>query len=465
MSELGSASRPLRVAIVGSGPSGFYAAEALFQSGKTVHLDMFDRLPTPYGLVRGGVAPDHQKIKSVIKVYEKTARHDGYRFLGNVMIGRDLSAQDLRRFYDATIFTCGAETDRRLGIPGEDLPGSHTATAFVGWYNGHPDYRDLTFDLSGEIAVVIGQGNVAMDVSRILAKTVDELRDTDIAAHALEALTESRIREIHLIGRRGLVQAKFTPPEIKEIGELQDCDPVVSPEDLELNPASQVELDDPDNGAARRNIAVLREFAARPAGTKRKRYVIRSYESPIELKGEGKVERVVLEKNVMVGEPFKQSARGTGKTTELECGIFFRSVGYRGVAIPGVPFDEKNGVFPNRDGRILEGGGVMPGLYAAGWIKRGPSGVIGTNKPDSHETVQALLSDLPKLVPCTEPEPAAVQTYLSSKGVRTVNFQDWMRIDAAEVERGKAKGKPREKFTRIEEMLEVRDDKRTLVGR
>jgi ferredoxin--NADP+ reductase len=457
MTELGSATRPLRVAIVGSGPSGFYAAEALYDSGRSVRLDMFDRLPTPFGLVRGGVAPDHQKIKNVIKVYDRLAAHEQFHFLGNVSVGRDLSVKELQAHYDAVLFACGAETDQRLGIPGEDLPGSHTATSFVGWYNAHPDYRHFEFDLSGEVAVVIGQGNVAMDVSRILAKTVDELKDTDIAAHALEVLAASRIREIHLVGRRGLVQAKFTPPEIKEIGELADCDPVVDPADLEFDAASLAELEDPGNGTARRNIAVLREFAARPAPTKRKRYIIRSYLSPVELVGRSRVEKVIFEKNQLVGEPFKQSARGTGVKTEMECQVFFRSVGYRGVPVPGVPFDEKKGIFPNQKGRITERGEVLPGLYAAGWIKRGPSGVIGTNKPDSHETVASLLADLASLTPCSHPDTESLVELLRSRQVRVVSWEDWRRIDAAEIERGKAKGKPREKFASVEEMLALLD--------
>ena len=267
MSGLGTDARPLRVAIVGSGPSGFYAAEALFKADIQATVDMFDRLPTPYGLVRGGVAPDHPKIKNVIKVYEKlvTKNEDRFSFFGNVTVGTDITVNELRHFYDAIIFTSGAETDRRLGIPGEDLPGSHTATAFVGWYNGHPDYRGLEFDLSGEVAVIIGQGNVAMDVSRILAKSVDELRQTDIAQHALDALAESNIKEIHLVGRRGMVQAKFTQPEIKEIGELEICDVVVDPADFELCPACKAELEEPNNHHSQKNWAVLTQFLGQKA--------------------------------------------------------------------------------------------------------------------------------------------------------------------------------------------------------
>lgn len=457
MAGLGTPERPLRVAIVGSGPSGFYAAEALFKADLAVRVDMFDRLPTPYGLVRGGVAPDHGKIKSVTKVYDKIAANDGFAFFGNVEIGRDLAVDDLRRFYDAVLFASGAETDNRLGIPGEDLPGSCTATEFVGWYNGHPDYRDRVFDLSCEAAVVIGQGNVAMDVSRILAKTVDELRETDIAEHALDALAESKIRTIHLVGRRGPVQAKFTQPEIKEIGELADCDPIVHPADLELAPEDLDELTDATNQHSQKNFAVLQDFAKRNPAGKGRRYVMHFLKGPVELRGAGRVEEIVLEKNALTGPAGNRQAKGLGEYETLACGIVFRSVGYRGVAIPGVPFDERKGRIPNDLGRVLDNGAAVPGLYAAGWIKRGPSGVIGTNKPDSQQTVQSLLADLPSLRPCAEPDSAALAALLADRGVRHVSFADWVRIDAAESARGAAKGKPREKFTRINEMLAVLD--------
>jgi ferredoxin--NADP+ reductase len=361
----------------------------------------------------------------------------------------------MKRYYDAVIFACGAETDNRLGIPGEDLVGSHTATEFVGWYNGHPDYRDRVFDLSAEVAVVIGQGNVAMDVSRILSKTVDELRETDITDYALEALAESRIREVHLIGRRGPVQAKFTSPEIKEIGELADCEPVISPEDLVLDPSSEAELNDPDNQHSQKNMAILRGFAARQSAGKRRKYHIHFLKGPVEIRGGQRVESIILERNRLEGGPFQTRAVGTGILEELSCGLVFRSVGYRGVPIPGVPFDERRGVFPNQDGRIQNGVSRVPGLYAAGWIKRGPSGVIGTNKPDSQETAAAVLADAPTLEPCKIPNSDELKALLESRGVRPVTYSDWRRIDEAEIQRGKLKGKPREKFTRIPEMLEV----------
>ncbi len=455
MSELGSSQRPLRAAIIGSGPSGFYAAEALLKADIAVEIDMFDRLPTPFGLVRGGVAPDHPKIKNVTRVFEKIATRDNFQFFGNVTLGRDISIDELRNFHDAVIISCGAETDRRLNIPGEDLPGSHTATEFVGWYNGHPDFRDRAFDLSQEVAVVIGQGNVAMDVTRILAKSVDELRHTDMAEHALDALAESQVREIHLVGRRGPVQAAFTHPEIKEIGELKVCDVVLDPADLALNEASQTELDHPDNAHSRKNMKELRAFAERGLSGKPKRYHIHFYRSPVELKGAGRLEGVVLERNELAGEPFAQKARGVGDLEELSCGLLFRSVGYRGLPLPGLPFDEQRGVVPNDHGRAIDQGVAVPGLYVSGWIKRGPSGVIGTNKPDSQDTVKALLEDVGRLAPCPTPSSGALRDLLASRNVRTVSFEDWARIDAAEIELGKLKGKPREKFTRVEDMLAV----------
>jgi ferredoxin/flavodoxin---NADP+ reductase len=455
LSDIGTELLPLRVAIVGSGPSGFYAAEALFKAGAVIDVDMFDRLPTPFGLVRGGVAPDHHKIKGVTRIYDRIASNERFRFMGNVTVGEDITIPDMRNYYDAILFAYGAETDRRLGIPGEDTPGSHTATEFVGWYNGHPDYRDRAFDLSQEVAVVIGQGNVAMDVTRILAKTVDELRETDIAQHALDALAESNVKEIHLIGRRGPVQAKFTPPEIREIGELADCDPIVDPADLELGSSCQAELDDQVGKPAEKNFEILQRFAATEPRGKSRRCVIQFYRSPIEIQGDGHVQRLVLSKNRLEGEPFKQRAIGTGETTTMPCGLVFRSVGYHGVGIPDVPFDEASGVIPNEAGRVMLDDETAVGLYVAGWIKRGPSGVIGTNKPDSQETVGAILSDYLTLPQAPERDSDAVVALLNTRGVRVVSYDDWRAIDAAEIKRGEAVGKPREKFTRTSEMLAV----------
>ncbi len=455
MHATGTHECPLRVAIVGSGPSGFYAAESLYKAAVPVRIDMFDRLPVPFGLVRGGVAPDHPKIKTVTRIFDRIAAHEGFQFFGNVQVGRDIAVDELRQYYDVVLFACGAETDRRLEVPGESLPGSHTATEFVGWYNGHPDYCDRVFDLASEVAVIVGQGNVAVDVCRILSKTVNELKDTDIAQHALEALAASRIRRIYLVGRRGPVQAKFTSQELRELGALEACAPVVAPADLELDAASQAELDHPDNKHSQKNLAILREFAQRPPSDAPKQCQIRFLRSPVKIHGTERVASVEFERNALEGEPFHLRARGTGETETLACGLVFRSVGYRGIAIPGVPFDEKRGVFPNVQGRILEGGSPIPGLYAAGWIKRGPSGIIGTNKPDSAETIKALLDDMPSLPPCPRRDSLDVARLLRDRGVRVVTYADWQAIDAEEIARGQQAGKPREKFTRLEDFLEV----------
>jgi ferredoxin--NADP+ reductase len=456
MSAAGPEPHALRIAIVGSGPSAFYAAEGLFKSGRQVTVDMFERLPAPFGLVRHGVAPDHQKLKEPIRIYEGIAGTAGFRLFGNVTVGRDVAVDELRAAYHAVLFCCGAETDRRLGIPGEDLAGSHTATEFVGWYNAHPDYRDRAFDLSQEVAVIIGQGNVAIDVCRILAKTVDELKHTDIAEHALDCLAASRIREIHLIGRRGPAQAKFTTKEFRELGELADCDPVVDPADLALNAESLAELEERAGAVAKKNLEVLKGFAARPAGGKRRRVFLRFLLSPVELRGAERLEQVVLERNRLEGGPFQQTARGTGERLTVACGLLFRSIGYRGVAIPGVPFDARQGVFPSREGRILDATGApIPGLYASGWIKRGPTGIIGTNRADSLATVGSILADADSLNTGPKPGAAGLANLQGGQGPRVVSYSDWHTIDRAEVARGAPKGKPREKFTRVAEMLRL----------
>ncbi len=460
MAKIGTPEHPLRVAIVGAGPSGFYAAEHILKEDTThAQVDLFDRLPTPFGLVRGGVAPDHPKIKSVIRVYEKTAAREGFRFFGNVKVGHDIEVEELERLYHAIVFTVGCETDRQLDIPGEQLPGSHAATAFVGWYNAHPDYAEEQFDLSCERAVVIGNGNVAMDVARMLALTDHELRQTDIADHAIEMLDDSKIREIVVLGRRGPAQAAFTNPEIKELGEMEDADVVVDPVEVELDSASQAYLDSEEaDKTTRVNVETLREFSERVPEGKRKRIVLRFLASPVEIKGDGRVEKVVIARNELVEEGGALRARDTGKREELECGLVLRSVGYTGVPIDGVPFDERRGLILNEGGRVLDShdAGHRVGHYTAGWIKRGPSGVIGTNKKDALETVRHLLADVESqtLLRPERPEPGAVEELLGERGIRYVSFEDWQAIDAAEVGRGEPHGRPRVKFVRVEEMLE-----------
>lgn len=455
MTGLTTPDNPFRVAIVGSGPAGFYAAEALLKAAPGVRVDMFERLASPFGLVRSGVAPDHPRLKEAIGVYRHIAEQPQLRYFGNVTVGRDITVTELLGCCHAVVLACGAQSDRTMDIPGEELPGSHAATAFVGWYNGHPDYRDRVFDLSGSTAVIVGHGNVAVDVCRILAKTVDELRHSDIAAHALEVLADSRIRDIVMIGRRGPAQARFTHPELRELGTLADCDPVVDPHDLELDAAGRAALADRSNRAALKACQVLQEFAARGAPAHRRRCRIAFLKSPIALRGGDRVERVVLMRNRLDGEPPHQVAEATGDTEELACSIVFRSIGYRGVAMPGVPFDARAGVIPNRDGRVTANGAVVPGLYVAGWIKRGATGIIGTNREDSVLTIDAVLADLARSGIPARPDADVLATLLKARGVRVVSYADWQKIDAAEVRRGEAAGKPREKFTRLSDMLEV----------
>ena len=456
MSDLGAEDHPVQIAIIGAGPSGFYAAEALIKSGINVKIDMYERLPSPYGLVRSGVAPDHPKLKQAILLYDKIAGNRQYNLIANVTIGRDVKIDLLKEAYHALIFACGAETDRKLGIPGEDLAGSHTATEFVGWYNGHPDYRDREFDLSHHAAVIIGQGNVAADVSRILSKTVDELKYTDIASHALDVLAESQVREIYVIGRRGPAQAKFTSKELKEFGELADCDPVVSTEELPLNPASETELADKTNAGNRKIYELFKEYAGRKNSNKKRRCYFQFLRSPVALSGSHRLEKITIEHNQLAGEAFRQSAHGTGKTYEMDAGIVFRSIGYRGMPIEGVPFDDARGIFPNINGCITENDQVAPQLYNVGWIKRGPNGIIGTNRACSVATVDSLLADLKKLDANERKSGAeAIIPLLETGGIRHLNFDQWKQIDEMELENGRTMGKPREKYTSVDEMLAI----------
>ncbi len=461
MNPEGTTESPLRVAIVGSGPAGFYAAEHLLRDDeRAVEVDMFDRLPTPFGLVRGGVAPDHPKIKSVIRVYEKTAARDGYRFFGNVKLGRDISASELSERYHAVVYAYGAETDRHLGIPGEDLPGSGPATAFVGWYNAHPDYVDLEFDLSHERAVVIGNGNVAADVTRMLALTREELETTDTADHAIEALAGSGVREIVVLGRRGPAQAAFTNPELRELGEMVDADIHVDPAELELDELSREFLEEDADITARKNVEILQEFCRKQPEGKRRRIVLRFLASPVEMQGDGRVERVVVGRNELHrDESGAIRPRDTGERETIEAGLVLRSIGYKGIPTDGIPFDERRGVIPNDRGRVVEPESSEPlaGHYAVGWIKRGPSGVIGTNKKDAQETVELLLedADADRLPSPDRPSPEAVEELLRERAPDFVSYAGWQAIDAAEQERGKPHGRPRVKFTHIDEMLEA----------
>jgi ferredoxin/flavodoxin---NADP+ reductase len=434
----------MRVAVVGSGPAGFYAAGALLGSDVPVEVDMIERLPTPWGLVRLGVAPDHPKIKSVSRAFEKIALQPGFRFLGNVEVGRDLSNEELLEHYDAVVYAVGAQSDRRMGIPGEDLPGSWAATEFVAWYNGHPDFQELQFDLSGERAIVIGNGNVAVDVARMLALTPDELAGTDTTDAAIDALNSAGIREIVMVGRRGPAQAAFTTPELHELGELAGADVIVDPVDLE----GAV----PTDTNSERNLEALREYAAREPSGKPKRLVLRFFWSPLQLLGESHVTGVELVRNTLDAD---SRAVPTDERETLDAGIVFRSVGYRGVELPGVPFDERSGTVPNARGR------VEPGVYVAGWIKRGPSGVIGTNKKDATETVELLLEDLRDAPRKGRPR-EEIEALLVERGVRLVLYPGWTSIDEFERAAGEKVGRPRVKLCTWDELLDAAETAVTL---
>ncbi len=455
----------IRVAVIGSGPAGFYAAGHLHaDSDERFEVDMIERLPTPWGLVRSGVAPDHPKIKSVTRVYEKTAAHPRFRFFGNVTFGADVTRAELLEHYHAIVYATGSPSDRPLDIPGEELPGSHAATEFVGWYNGHPDHSDLEVDLeSSERALVIGNGNVAVDVARMLVLTAEELAPTDTADHALEVLARSAVREVVIVGRRGPAQAAFTNPELLELGELAGADVIVDAEELErgltvADPAAQ------QDATSRRNVEILRGYAEREPAGHPKRIVLRFLLSPVELlAGEnGRLGSVELARNELVAtDTGGLRAQATGENENIPASLIFRAIGYRGVALPDVPFDEQRAVISNDAGRVIDPGSgeSCPGEYVVGWIKRGPSGVIGTNKKDAQETVDAMLADLLAEEPAARshvpgnPDPDAILQLLGARAPEMITYAGWQAIDRHERELGENAGRPRVKLTRIEELL------------
>ncbi len=452
---LGSVERPLRVAIVGAGPSGFYTAAALLAKKElALSIDLIDRLPTPFGLVRYGVAPDHPKIKEVVRVFDRLALDPRVRFLGNVEYGRDVALDDLRRYYDQIVFSVGGPSDRRLGVPGEDLPGSLSSTELVAWYSCHPDFLDLPVDLGVAAAAVVGLGNVAIDVARVLGRDPEELAATDISDDALAALRASRVRDVHLLVRRGPVQAKCSPAELKELAHLAGVDLLVDPGQLELDPASVAEL--ADDSQAQKNLEILRAAAARGATGAPRRIHLRFLVSPVEIVGgDGRVEAIRLERNRLVPGRGGLAAEGTGEIETLPTGLVVRAVGYRSLPLPGLPFDDRRAVVPNAAGRVLDAatGAPLPGLYVAGWVKRGPTGLIGSNKPDGAETADAMAEDRSSIPPAEEPDPAAIDRRLADSGRRVVSYSDWQRLDRIELERGRAQGRPRVKLGSVAEML------------
>jgi ferredoxin--NADP+ reductase len=452
------------VAIVGAGPAGAFAAAGLLRARGDAEVDLFERLPTPWGLLRGGVAPDHQEIKQLGDTFDRQTLRRGCRFLGNVEVGVDVSHAELMRHYTAVIYATGAQTDKSLGIPGEDLPGSWAATDFVAWYNGHPDYRGLEFDLSAERAVVIGNGNVAADVTRMLVLGARELEATDVADHALEALRESRIREVIVLGRRGPAQAAFTSAELRELGNLDDVDVRVDPGDVELDPVSSAWLAEEGTFTAGINVKLLREFSARPAQDDAARRIeLRFLRSPVEIRGDGRVEAVDVGRNEIVRDDQGMlRARPLDEDVEtIDCGLVLRSVGYRAVPLPDVPFDERSFVLPNERGRVqTPDGAPLPGVYAVGWIKRGPTGILGTNKRDAEETVRCLVEDLDggALPEPADPGSDRIDALLAERKPDLVTVEGWRAIDAHELEHGERESRPRVKLASREELLAAAAD-------
>jgi ferredoxin--NADP+ reductase len=442
--------------VVGSGPAGFYAAGSLLDAEPPAEVDMIERLPTPWGLVRLGVAPDHPKLKTVSRAFERIAAKPGFRFFGNVEVGRDLSHADLARLYDAVIYAFGAQSDRQLGIPGEELPGSWSATEFVAWYNGHPDFQELAFDLDVERAVVIGNGNVALDVARMLALTPEELAPTDTTDAAIEAIGSSTIREIVVIGRRGPAQASWTTPELKELGELAGADVVVDATELELDTASEASLEHDTN--SQRNMEVLRGFAERTPEGKPRVVRLTFLRSPVALHGQERVESIELARNRLEERDGKLAAVATDERETLECGLVFRSVGYRGIGLTDLPFDERRGTIRNDGGRVIDTDGEpVAAAYCAGWIKRGPTGIIGTNKKDANETVNLLLEDVRagRVGHRDEVNADGLESLLEERGVPAVMYPGWVSIDELERTAGEKVGRPRVKLSTWDGLLEA----------
>jgi len=455
MTEVGAGRR---AAIVGAGPSGFYAAEQLLAQG--FEVDLIDLLPTPYGLVRAGVAPDHPKIKSVTRVYDKTAARDGFRFFGGVAVGEDVSRADLLARYDAIVYAVGTASDNRLGIPGEDRPGSYAATRFVAWYNGHPHARHEAFDLSATRAVVVGNGNVAIDIARMLVLDPDELGATDTADHALAALASAQVEEVVLLGRRGPAQAAFTNPELRELGELSRAAPVVDPAELDLDEHSRAWLETYADPTSKRNYDLLCRYAERPLGDASHRITFRFLRSPVELLGDGDTGHVtgmrIVHNRIEPGRDGTLRAVATDREEVIPCGLVIRSIGYRGTPLGDVPFDPRRGLIRNDGGRVCgEDGEPHAGEYCVGWIKRGPSGVIGTNKKDAADTVARIVEDAEagRLPEPPDADGEATGAWLRASAPAVVEWHGWQAIDEHERSLGEAAGRPRVKLVSIEELV------------
>jgi ferredoxin--NADP+ reductase len=431
-----SAEMSLAIAIVGAGPAGFYTAEALLNKSPEARIDIVERLPTPFGLVRAGVAPDHQSTKQIVNRFEKTAGSAAVCFFGNVEIGRDISLDELRLVYDAVVLAVGAPRDRPLGIPGEGLKGVYGSAAFVGWYNGHPDYHDLDPLLDTETAVVVGNGNVALDIARVLAKSSAELAPSDITDAARIAIDRSPLRDIHIVGRRGPADTKFAPAELREIGRLETCVPVVDASTVtsqKRSPASK------KNPAIEKNLMMFRQFAERDPQGSPKRLHFTFFAAPVEIIGDERVRAIRIERTRMTNGRLER----TGAVDTLPCGLVASAIGYRGSPLPDVPYDADRGLIRSDDGR------VDTGLYAVGWARRGPTGVIGTNKPDGIQCAEQIAADVPSGAKAGRP---ALERLLAERHVQCVRFEDWQRIDAAEISQALAPA-PRRKFTSVDDML------------
>lgn len=445
-----------RIAIVGAGPSGFYAAESLLRAEVSIAVDLYEKLPVPFGLVRYGVAPDHPKLKSVTAVFDRICQMDGFRFVGNVQIGTDVSTSELQEYYHAVIYAYGAGKGRQLKIEGESLPGCYTAHEFVAWYNAHPDYRDLPVDLSHESATIIGQGNVALDVARILAKSPEELLSSDIAEHALQILKGSRIRTIRVIGRRGPAQVQFVSKELREFGSLDNCKPYVDSADLTFGQACELELADPCRSDTVQCIELLRKFSTNNASqqTDGRKCLFEFNWIPVVVAGDSRARSIKLQRTQLSGSAFSQVAGLCDQTREVDCGLVVSSVGYEVQALNPLQLDESGSRLSNENGRLVSDGKILDAQYATGWLKRGPQGTIGTNRADSVATVSALLSDLPSNPPQKAPIDNLFKQ-LSARNIRPVSLLQWQKINSFEMLNGAKSGKPRIKLTKVEDMLAI----------